>query len=110
MLENALWLVRFSAADGSDYGTGVISFKDGKVFGGDSWYFYAGQYQANGQDITAKVRVKQHSEGVSIFGPLREFNLTLSGSVSPDGGKIFGSMIEHPAMKLNAILTKLVSL
>jgi hypothetical protein len=40
MLEGILLSVRFLVADGSDYGTGVISFNDGKVFGGDSGYFY----------------------------------------------------------------------
>jgi hypothetical protein len=94
MIENILWLVNFTSNQNRS-GSGVISFKNGCVFGGDSSYYYFGKYEQNGNEIKVIVNIKQHSQGESIFGSIPKFE---------------GFVMENPSMKINASLKKLKDL
>ena len=107
MLESALWLVKFTSEIGG-YGSGVISFRNGHVYGGDSFYYYFGGYSLNeGNTVTATVNVKQHTSGLSIFGPINQFTLDLKGSIQQTNAILIGFIKEKPDMKITAILQKL---
>lgn len=104
MLENALWLVKFASNQNSS-GSGIISFRDGCVFGGDSSYYYFGTYELNNDRVKAVVNIKQHSAGVSVFGNISEFNLELTGDIQSLVLK--GHVKEQPIMTMSLSLQKL---
>lgn len=72
MTENieALWAVHF----GDVYGLGqpnggVAIFETSRIFGGDSQFYYIGEYQVSGEKITADVKVTHfNGPGITAFG------------------------------------------
>lgn len=58
MLE-ALWTIEFEVAGGWQNG-GVLVFETGRIFGGDSQYYYLGTFNASGGSVTAELRVTHY--------------------------------------------------
>ncbi|MEG6585425.1 GrlR family regulatory protein [Dendrosporobacter sp. 1207_IL3150] len=106
MLEKALWLVKFTSSAGG-YGSGVISFANSRVFGGDSTYYYSGSYQVRDNEIIATIHVKQHSEGISIFGSYPEFDLEMTGNIQQLSSVLIGYVKQMPQMRITASISKL---
>lgn len=99
MLEG-LYSVKFSSNIGN-WGAGVALFTNGKVYGGDASYYYAGPATVNGQSVSARIHVGHHQgERMSIFGSLNEFNLEVSGIPSGDSFSLTGHVVEQPNMKI----------
>lgn len=109
MLENKLWLVEFQSNQG-DSGAGIVSFKNGHVFGGDSTYYYYGKYIQTDYNVEAIITITRHSKGSSIFGDVPTFNLQLKGSVQSQPLKFNGQVKENPQMKINGEFKKLEDL
>lgn len=83
MLVDGLWTVEFATSLGQ--GSGVATFVDGNVLGGDSSYYYVGRYSASGSSIKARLTVMHYSGPMSnVFGPLREIQLEIDGAFSGD--------------------------
>jgi len=53
MTIEALWAVNFSTQLGFS-GSGVAVFETGRIFGGDSLYYYIGDYVLNGDTVRGK--------------------------------------------------------
>lgn len=91
---NGLWSVDFHVLPSgtANNGSGVVVFKDGKIYGGDSTYYYTGTYQLNDKAFTAKVRIKHYS-GLhnNIFGNVAEANVTLKGLADKNEFEASGS-------------------
>ena len=86
-----LWIVKFGMP--ALWGAGVIVLESQRFFGGDSAYYYVGDYGIEGAKITAHGRIARHTlvPGLtSIFGDWDDFNVTLIGTVSE--GHISGVM------------------
>ena len=74
----ALWIAHFGdvftigTGDVFTAGTsngGVVVFETGRVFGGDSGFFYLGEYDVSGDILSAKVTITRFKPGVpSVFG------------------------------------------
>ena len=48
-MKNGLYSIHVSLQDGrSGKGSGVVLFRDGKIFGGDAYLFYTGSYTSKG--------------------------------------------------------------
>lgn len=112
MLEKALWAVDFLSPTSGSYGSGVISFSDGKVFGGDSGFFYQGSYtqDANG-NMSATVDVKNYNPGVaSIFGGTGPITLQLSGQIQQPSSRITGNIAGQARSTITILMRKLVDL
>ena len=81
-----LWSISFSAVDQpqDDVGAGVVVFETLRVFGGDSIYFYTGNYSITSENqIKANVSVNHYfGPPLSIFGPLETFTIILSGAIA----------------------------
>ncbi len=97
----ALWTLQFRSAVGWQVG-GVIVLETGRIFGGDSAYYYIGDYQAQGDAVTARIAV-EHYEGPlgDAFGtPLKSF--TIQGHFQRNGNVMTGEFWrpQQPAMKL----------
>lgn len=89
----ALWSIEFWAlphkpdpvpADVTAQGAGVVVLETSRVFGGDTSYMYVGDYEVQNKKVTARVKVSRYSPYVprSVFGPLDEFEVTLTGDVN----------------------------
>lgn len=90
MLE-ALWSVEFFNPNGGiSTGAGMVVLETGRILGGDSMYYYVGDYSVDGKKVTAKVRVTHYNWlPLSIFGNLTEFFLDLSGEIDQNSPKSF---------------------
>ena len=75
-------------ANDRDGGAGIlVIMPDGKLAGGDHSFTYTGQWQQQGDGITAVLLAKKHrlAAGVSIFGPVEKLTIDGSGTI---GGMI----------------------
>ncbi|HEY6229654.1 MAG TPA: GrlR family regulatory protein [Pyrinomonadaceae bacterium] len=93
---NGIYSIQFSSSTTRDSGTGTAVFVNDKVYGGDQSYYYKGPVQIEGDNLSAQIRVIRHQPGESIFGPLREFTLQLSGNQGGGTLDIQGNVVEHP--------------
>jgi hypothetical protein len=77
----AFWAVIF-INDSGNYGAGVLVLENGLIRGGDSNYYYVGDYKIKDEILNANVRVKHYfGEPNNIFGPLSTVNVNLSGKI-----------------------------
>jgi hypothetical protein len=89
MLEGQYSAIFFEAdpktgALGNAFSSGVIEFRDGNIFGGDSGYYYLGTYEMDGVKFEATVEVAPHraqSLHGSAFG-VRGCTLSIRGHVN----------------------------
>lgn len=103
----ALWRVRFHSNATAQFpgGAGVVMFKGGRVFGGDSSMYYVGDYVLERSVVTAKLHVGTHTPDLgSIFGPFTEYDLELSGKVNAKRMQATGVLIQSPELRVVADL------
>lgn len=99
-MNDGIYHVRFSAGHGQ-IGEGIAVIKSGKVNGGDPGYLYTGTMIHVGVSATSQLHIKQWNPMVrSVFGPLKEFDLTLAGSVTADGFAVNGSISGQPGQRI----------
>jgi hypothetical protein len=86
----------------SNFGSGIAVFKSGSVNGGDHGYLYSGSFSGNGSEVTAMLVVKQWNPDVdSVFGPKKEFQLSLVGAQTPDRNFVVeGNVVSEPLLKI----------
>jgi len=105
----ALYVVEFGdvAASGFRNG-GVAVLETSRVFGGDSGYFYLGNYEVDRGVMNAKLKVVKHNPAwANAFGDAaNEFEVRLSGAIN--NGVINGHMerVDRPGIKLPIRLTR----
>ena len=79
----------------------------GRAFGGDSQYYYVGDYNMHHDKAQVSLRVRHYNGAqYSIFGPLKEFNVKLEGTPSRESFNMTGYLVENPAMKIAIRLTR----
>lgn len=103
-----LWTAEFGSTTGI-FGGGVVVFEDGKLLGGDSWYYYVGTYSLNGNTLETRLRVVPYIHGAqSVFGTVgRELVLNLVGSLTdPTHALAQGTAEGMPNLSFGAKLTK----
>ncbi|MGO9413836.1 MAG: hypothetical protein ACLP51_01675 [Syntrophobacteraceae bacterium] len=94
-----LWTVYFRLGF---FGTGVAVFKNNRLLGGDTYYYYDGNFKLQDNRIEAKFRVVRFNlTGAAVFGNLDSFNLNVSGDVTGDEMQLHGKMLEQPDMKIS---------
>ena len=105
MLEGILWKVHFTSP--TDYGNGIVAFNAGKIYGGDSSYYYHGSYDLDGSSLIIITKVQRYSPDTYILVNSQEITVSLFATVV--AGKIVGSgsVIENPILKLNIELSPL---
>ena len=98
----ALWLMEFALAQGSWTNGGVVVLETGRIFGGDSQYYYVGTYKVDRERITADVlSVHYHGERYTAFGTDEpKFQIKIQGKWSEK--EISGEMfrVEKPELRL----------
>lgn len=106
----ALWAVQF-VSTAQRVGGGVVVYETGRILGGDSAFVYVGSGGVKDGIFSATVACKQYGGGMeSVFGPIKEFTLQLSGPVDEQCMQLRGSIVGYPQMQLTAILTRAAEL
>ncbi len=101
-----LWTVEF-ISNHQIFGSGVAVFDDGRIFGGDSRYYYLGNFQPKDDNfITAEIKGMHFAEQpYSIFGDRKEFFLSLSGKFNFPVMELGGYVIGDPQLTMVLRLT-----
>ena len=105
---DGLWTAEFGSNQGM-FGGGVVIFRQGKLAGGDATHFYVGEYQMDGSNFHATVRIAPFIAGAeSVFKTVgREFTLDLVGSFPDEKRAIAqGSVRGAPELTFGAKLVK----
>ncbi|HCI2771375.1 TPA: hypothetical protein NOT66_004460 [Pseudomonas aeruginosa] len=98
---DGIYQVNFSSSS-NDFGSGIAVFKGGSVNGGDHGYLYTGTKTGDGNQFTSAMTIKQWNSSVqSVFGPIKEYVLELTGSSSADNSFIaHGHIAGQPQAKI----------
>ncbi len=105
-----IYLIGFSAY-GNRIGEGLVVIKDGSVNGGDPSYLYRGHFDSYGEDVKGNIEVRHYRGPLnSVLGPLKQFNLILSGKVSGDNFQVSGNIPNMPNATINITGTKIADL
>src|ERR1700722_15278399 len=80
---DGLWTAEFGGSSGI-FGGGIVYFDAGKIWGGDSTYFYIGVYTLDGSTFRATLVVAPFIDGAeSVFKTVGQtLTLELSGIVT----------------------------
>ena len=104
-MREALWSVEF-VSNVQGVGAGVAVFETGRIFGGDSNYFYLGEYRAKDGQIGAEIAVTHYAgPPSSVFGTLKRFNLKLTGNDTYPVMEVRGNVVENSALQIGIRLT-----
>jgi len=100
-MQDGIYHVRFSSSVGSS-GEGLIVFKQGTVNGGDAGYLYIGQLGVNGETLSGQLNIKRWNPAhVSVFGPLDNFDLQLSGKENSGSSfAVTGGIPSQPGLSI----------
>lgn len=100
MIKDGLYVVSFSSSD--DHGTGVVVVKDGAVNGGDYAYTYQGHLVQQEGAVSSTLEVSRYNPTAqSIFGPVENFELELSGNVNGNRFDMTGNVKGQPSHTIN---------
>jgi hypothetical protein len=110
-MEQGLWTAIFSS--GSLAGGGVVYLSGGRLVGGDSQFYFAGEYKFDqtSRMLDARATVLPFVAGaITIFGfPVDRYELTLRGTLEPTEASIRGFVTGNPQLTLNVKLVKRLS-
>ena len=91
----ALWAVYFVAPTHNDYGAGVVVLENGTARGGDSNYFYVGNFRVKDDVLTANVSINHYADQLNnIFGPVQKINVVLTGTIGYEEFTLTGNSVE----------------
>lgn len=91
----ALWAVYFIAPNQGDDGAGVVVLENGTIRGGDSSYYYVGDFRVKDETLTANVSVNHYAGSLNnIFGPFKKINVVLTGNISYEEFTLTGNAVE----------------
>ena len=113
-MTNGLYSIHIEMREGGrGHAPGVIILLDGKIFGGDSHFYYTGSYTTDGSKWRGELTSQQHARSVGerpLFGD-REVSCGFSGSYSTDAAQCDGialvgktSVMWHADMVLRSAL------
>jgi hypothetical protein len=101
-----LWTVEFRSSIGST-GYGTVTFDDRKARGGTAGYYYVGNYEIEKGVMHVLLRVRRFNTGVvSVFGPLEDFEVQLSGAVAEPKMIMSGRVVDRPTLKVAIVCVK----
>src|SRR5581483_4322202 len=104
---DGLWIVQFTAKD--IRGSGVVVFNDGKLFGGETGFYYVGSYEADSKIVQARVMVRNFDPSIpSGFGiPVSDYEMDVSATLQGDNTLTGTAMIvNQPQYSLGIRLMK----
>jgi hypothetical protein len=103
---NGLWTIELSTS-AADMPGGVFIFQKGRIYGGNSGFFYVGNYITECDVISAKVEVINSGSASSpVFGSSKISTLILSGRIQAPNMELTGRLSAKPALKIFLNCTK----
>jgi T3SS negative regulator,GrlR len=111
-MKNGLYSIHVSLQDGrSGKGSGVVVFRDGKIFGGDAFLFYTGTYTTKGDTFKGEVVVQRHTRSPDVnplFGGPSPVGIGVSGTFTDTAAVMNGTALVGKASQIfTATLRKL---
>ncbi|KJC56628.1 hypothetical protein UP10_33675 [Bradyrhizobium sp. LTSPM299] len=95
-VENGLYSIRIAMGDGSGaHASGVIILLDGRVFGGDSHFYYSGSYTFRNGKWRGELTTSQHTDAVGVtflFGG-REVTCGFTGTYGDGSATVDGTAL-----------------
>jgi hypothetical protein len=101
---DGLWSVTFSGRGGT--GSGVVVFDKGRVFGGDSYFYWTGTYSIQNSKVEATIDAASHSGAAAgtILGTVAQrFSLTMT---APEPTSPVAGTVVRASGAIGAVLTK----
>jgi len=103
---NGLWTVEFISTINRT-GKGVLVLYNQRLFGGDSAYYYSGNYEINNDKIRGNIIVIRHDPiGISVFGDMGSFKLSLEGEVDNLHFSAVATIPNMPNLKIRVVGNK----
>lgn len=93
---NGNWKIEFISENTSYFG--VITFLEGKIFGGDSGYYYFGHFlPLTHKTLGGQISIRRHTDGIKgIFGNQKQIELHLEGKFTDNTFEFMGITIFEP--------------
>jgi hypothetical protein len=92
---DGLWSVQFYVPPSGSavFGSGVVVFNNGSIRGGDSTYYYTGNYQITNGQFKANVSIIHYSGPYNnVLGHgIKQTDVSLTGTPDSNDFEIFGS-------------------
>ena len=89
---DGFWIIQYEGMQGN--GGGVVLFTKGKVFGGDTGYYYLGSYESRGNSVTARIAVRNFIPSIpSVVGITGDFELSIVGTVEGEVMNATGRLV-----------------
>lgn len=110
MAVDGFWIAQFTGKE--IYGTGVVLFSNGKVFGGETGFYYIGTYEADGKVVKARVMIRNFDPSIpSGFGIPGDYEMDVSALLQDDTTMAGTAMIANqPHHSLGIRLSKKANL
>ena len=107
----ALWTMQFHNTSGPASSAGVVVFESGRIFGGDSCYYYVGNYRVDGLNIHGQVksvRFNHHQHCESVIGHYEHLDFEFDGTMGEQRDIIEGtlSVMADPTRQIRATLAR----
>ena len=114
-MNNGLYSIHVSLQDGRvGKGSGVVVFRDGKIFGGDAYLFYTGTYTVKDNTFKGEVLVQRHTSSPDespLFGGPSPVGIGVSGTFTDTRGVMNGTALVGKASQIfGATLRKLADI
>jgi hypothetical protein len=114
-MKNGLYSIHVSLQDGrSGKGSGVIVFRNGKIFGGDAYLFYTGTYTTRGDTFKGEVVVQRHTSSPDanpLFGGAVPVGIGVTGTFTDTAAVMSGTALVGKASQIfDATLRKLAEI
>ena len=92
------------------YGHGVFIFHEGKTFGGNSKFYFAGTYSLDGEHIKGQYKVTHYAgDPITPMGLIEEHgtqHFRFKGKIKGSHMEILGVLIEDDNIRFKGILQK----
>ena len=96
-MKNGLYSIHVDLLDGrSGKGSGVIVFREGKVFGGDAYLYYTGSYSVKGDAFKGEVLVQHHTRSPDVnplFGGPNPVGIGVTGTFTDAAAAMTGTAL-----------------
>lgn len=106
---NGLYIFEIEMRDGKrGQARGVVVLSDGRIMGGDSYFYYTGHYTFRNGKWRGEMTVNQHTQavGVSLAFGGREVTCGFSGDYSAGGAEVDGmALVGKSSVTFTARLT-----
>jgi hypothetical protein len=90
-MDNGLYFMRVEPAGGGKAENGgILVLRNGRILGGDAFFYYVGNYSADGGSWKGEFSTRQHTRSdlaVPVFGG-KEVNVSFSGTYAGEGAEV----------------------